>query len=74
MTTQLQRKQELHHLHESGCFVILNPWDPGTARVLEQFGFRALATTSSGFAWSGARSDNASSLGQALVCLCPSTV
>jgi 2-methylisocitrate lyase-like PEP mutase family enzyme len=66
MTTQLQRKQELHRLHESGCFVIPNPWDLGTARVLEQLGFRALATTSSGFAWSGARSDNASSLGQAL--------
>jgi 2-methylisocitrate lyase-like PEP mutase family enzyme len=66
MTTQLQRIKELHRLHESGCFVIPNPWDLGTARVLEQLGFPALATTSSGFAWSGGRSDSASSLREAL--------
>jgi methylisocitrate lyase len=66
MTIQLQRKQELHRLHQSGCFVIPNPWDLGGARVLAQLGFPALATTSSGFAWSGGRSDNASSLEEAL--------
>lgn len=45
-------------LHESGCFVIPNPWDPGSARMLASLGFPALATTSSGFAWSVGRSDN----------------
>ena len=47
-----------HRLHESGCFVMPNPWDVGSARVLEQLGFPALATTSSGLAWSLGRSDN----------------
>jgi 2-methylisocitrate lyase-like PEP mutase family enzyme len=45
-------------LHESGCFVIPNPWDLGSAKLLVQLGFRALATTSSGFAWSLGRPDN----------------
>ncbi len=45
-------------LHQSGCFVMPNPWDEGSARLLEQTGFRALATTSSGFAWSKAKPDN----------------
>jgi methylisocitrate lyase len=44
-------------LHESGCFVIPNPWDLGSARVLAQLGFRALATTSAGMAWSLGRRD-----------------
>jgi 2-methylisocitrate lyase-like PEP mutase family enzyme len=41
-----------HKLHESGCFLIPNPWDIGTARYLRHLGFKALATTSSGFAFS----------------------
>ena len=45
-------------LHQSGCFVIPNPWDAGSARYLQSLGFKALATTSSGFAWSRARADN----------------
>jgi 2-methylisocitrate lyase-like PEP mutase family enzyme len=53
-------------LHESGCFVIPNPWDVGTARFLAGLGFKALATTSSGFAWSVGRPDNGITLGQAL--------
>ncbi len=53
-------------LHDSGCFVIPNPWDTGSARVLEQLGFPALATTSSGFAWSTGRPDNGVSLDDAL--------
>lgn len=61
-----ERIKAFHDLHASGCFVIPNPWDVGTARVLEQLGFPALATTSSGFAWSIGRSDNHSSLEQAL--------
>ena len=53
-------------LHESGCFLIPNPWDLGSARTLERLGFPALATTSSGFAWSVGRADNGVSLEQAL--------
>lgn len=52
------RARRLHELHASGCFVIPNPWDAGSARTLEQMGFPALATTSAGFAWSLGRRDN----------------
>jgi len=45
-------------LHERGCFVLPNPWDIGSARALEQMGFKALATTSAGFAWSRGHADN----------------
>ena len=45
-------------LHASGCFVIPNPWDAGSARLLEGVGFQALASTSSGYAWSTGRRDN----------------
>ena len=45
-------------MHESGCFVLPNPWDPGSARMLEHLGFQAIATTSAGFAWSRGRADN----------------
>jgi 2-methylisocitrate lyase-like PEP mutase family enzyme len=53
------RRAAFRKLHESGCFLIPNPWDRGSARALEKLGFKALATTSSGFAWSRARPDNA---------------
>jgi len=46
------RRAAFRKLHESGCFAIPNPWDVGTARYLRQLGFRALATTSAGFAFS----------------------
>lgn len=55
-----------HRLHESGCFVIPNPWNVGSARALVGLGFPALATTSSGFAWSLGRQDNHLSLEEAL--------
>lgn len=54
-----RRRAAFRKLHESGCFVIPNPWDAGSARALETLGFKALATTSSGFAWSRAHPDNA---------------
>jgi 2-methylisocitrate lyase-like PEP mutase family enzyme len=54
------------HLHQSGCFVLPNPWDAGSARLLAQLGFPALATTSSGFAWTLGRRDNQVSLEEAL--------
>src|ERR1043166_4072440 len=46
------RRQAFRALHESGCFVIPNPWDVGSARYLQHLGFPALATTSAGFAFS----------------------
>ena len=54
------------HLHQSGCFVLPNPWDAGSARLLAHLGFPALATTSSGFAWTLGRRDNHVSLEEAL--------
>jgi 2-methylisocitrate lyase-like PEP mutase family enzyme len=50
--------EAFHRLHESGCFVMPNPWDVGSAVALEQMGFKALATTSAGFAWTVAWPDN----------------
>jgi 2-methylisocitrate lyase-like PEP mutase family enzyme len=51
-STIAHRRQAFKQLHASGCFVIPNPWDAGSARYLESLGFKALATTSAGFAWS----------------------
>ena len=51
------RRQRFRALHREGCFVLPNPWDLGSARILEQAGFAALASTSSGMAWSQARPD-----------------
>ncbi|HJQ73867.1 MAG TPA: isocitrate lyase/phosphoenolpyruvate mutase family protein [Gaiellaceae bacterium] len=58
MTSQADTVETFHRLHESGCFVIPNPWDVGSAVALERMGFKALATTSAGFAWTLARPDN----------------
>src|SRR4030095_5146903 len=52
------RRAEFRRLHQSGCFVLPNPWDPGTARYLQHVGFRALATTSAGFAFSRGLTDD----------------
>jgi 2-methylisocitrate lyase-like PEP mutase family enzyme len=53
-------------LHKDGCFVIPNPWDLGSARVLAQLGFKALATTSCGLAWTLGVRDHAITLDQKL--------
>jgi 2-methylisocitrate lyase-like PEP mutase family enzyme len=53
-----ERRRVFRRLHESGCFVIPNPWDIGSARYLQSLGFKALATTSSGSAWSRGLADN----------------
>jgi methylisocitrate lyase len=66
MSQRADRYRLFRELHESGCFVIPNPWDRGSARLLARLGFKALATTSSGFAWSMARSDNHITLDDAL--------
>ena len=60
------RVAEFKRLHEAGCFVIPNPWDVGSACLLEQLGFKALATTSSGCAWSLGRPDNHVSVDEAI--------
>ena len=58
MSVQDDRVTAFRALHASGCFVMPNPWDAGSARALEQLGFPALATTSSGMAWTLGRADN----------------
>lgn len=61
-----ERRARFRALHESGIFVIPNPWDVGAAHLLVSLGFKALATTSSGFAWSTGRRDNHITLEEAL--------
>ena len=60
------KRRVFHQLHQGGCFVIPNPWDVGSARFLQALGFKALATTSSGFAWSQGQPDGGVSLSEAL--------
>jgi 2-methylisocitrate lyase-like PEP mutase family enzyme len=55
----VDKRRAFQQLHEAGCFVIPNPWDVGSARFLQSLGFKALATTSSGFAWSQGHPDGA---------------
>ena len=52
------KRRSFRKMHATGCFVIPNPWDVGSARFLQGLGFKALATTSSGFAWSRGCADN----------------
>src|SRR5438132_12133779 len=52
-----EKRAEFRKLHESGCFAIPNPWDIGTAKYLQHLGFKAIATTSAGFAFSCGLSD-----------------
>ena len=61
------RRRAFRQLHESGCFVIPNPWDAGSARYLQGLGFKALATTSSGAAWRHAKADGQLSVDETLV-------
>ena len=53
-----EKRRRFHELHESGCFVLPNPWDLGSALYLQSMGFKALASTSSGCAWTLGRPDN----------------
>lgn len=61
-----QRRRAFRELHQSGCFVMPNPWDRGSARYLQALGFKALGTTSAGAAWSRARADGNLSLDDVL--------
>jgi len=62
MRSQDEKAEAFRALHAGEPFVILNPWDAGSARVLEALGFKALATTSSGFAFTLGRRDGGVSL------------
>jgi len=62
MTNQSVAIERFRALHESGCFVLPNPWDAGTARYLQHLGFEAVATTSAGFAFSRALPDSVSAV------------
>jgi methylisocitrate lyase len=66
MTARRNQCHAFRQLHASGLFVMPNPWDVGSARLLAGLGFPALATTSSGFAWTLGRPDNGVSLEEAL--------
>ncbi len=59
MPSIADKRREYRRLHQSGTFVIPNPWDIGTARYLQGMGFKALATTSAGYAFAVGRPDNA---------------
>jgi len=56
--TVAEKRAAFHALHTSGCFMLPNPWDAGSAVYLASLGFKAVATTSSGYAWSKAQADN----------------
>lgn len=58
MTDIAEKRAAFRQLHREGCFVIPNPWDVGSALVLQSLGFKALASTSAGMAWSMGRPDN----------------
>jgi 2-methylisocitrate lyase-like PEP mutase family enzyme len=58
MLTTADKRAAFRKLHESGCFIIPNPFDVGSARALQHLGFKALASTSAGFAWSIGKADN----------------
>ena len=77
MSTQSEKADAFRQLHTKGsCFVIPNPWDQGSARLLEHLGFKALASSSSGFAFSQAKSDlsiTKTSLMAHLTALCQAT-
>ena len=56
--TTADKRVTFRKLHESGCFVLPNPWDVGSAKALQHLGFEAIASTSAGFAWSVGKPDN----------------
>src|SRR4051812_39412867 len=70
MTQDIQaRRAAFRAMHAQGCFVLPNPWDAGSARMLQGLGFKALATTSSGHAWSLGKADGDASRDEVLAYL-----
>lgn len=66
MLSTEEKRRIFRSMHETGCFMLPNPWDAGSAKLLEAMGFQALATTSSGYAWSKAQPDGQISLEETL--------
>jgi 2-methylisocitrate lyase-like PEP mutase family enzyme len=66
MASVTEKRARFRELHQSGCFVLPNPWDTGSARLLQYLGFDALASTSAGHAWSIGRPDYATSCEEVL--------
>jgi 2-methylisocitrate lyase-like PEP mutase family enzyme len=64
--TAREKRADFRALHAQGCFVIPNPWDVGSALALQQLGYKALATTSAGYAWSLGRPDGGITRDEAL--------
>src|ERR1700688_1136991 len=58
MPTTADKRATFRKMHESGCFVLPNPWDVGSAKALQHMGFKAIASTSAGFAWTIGKADN----------------
>ena len=56
--TTADKRAAFRKMHEAGCFVLPNPWDIGSARALQHMGFKAIASTSAGFAWTIGKADN----------------
>jgi methylisocitrate lyase len=56
--TTADKRVTFRNMHQTGCFVLPNPWDAGSARALAHLGFKAVASTSAGFAWSIGKADN----------------
>ena len=56
--TTADKRATFRKLHEGGCFIIPNPFDVGSAKALQHLGFKALASTSAGFAWTIGKADN----------------
>jgi 2-methylisocitrate lyase-like PEP mutase family enzyme len=74
--TTADKRATFRKIHESGCFVLPNPFDVGSARALQHLGFKALASTSAGFAWTIGKADTRVTLEdvlQHLTALCETT-
>jgi 2-methylisocitrate lyase-like PEP mutase family enzyme len=56
--TTADKRATFHQMHKAGCFVLPNPFDVGSAKALQHLGFKALASTSAGFAWTIGKADN----------------
>src|SRR6187551_2170052 len=56
-STTSAKRRTFMQLHEAGCFLLPNPWDVGSALLLQSLGFKALASSSAGFAWSRGHAD-----------------
>src|SRR5450631_2668167 len=56
--TTAEKRAIFRTMHETGCFVLPNPFDAGSAKALAHLGFQAIASTSAGFAWTLGKADN----------------